>query len=101
MTLFDWLNETYGSCSLHKHNDYPNSIFFKKDDVILGEKDEKNKYFWVSYDEVWNYIEKIFTMGSEEVRSILYQWLKDKDNGIMSVSHMWFDIDEPSDLARI
>ena len=33
-------------------------------------------------------------MENEEVRSILYQWLKDKDNGIMCITYVWYNSDE-------
>ena len=39
-------------------DNYPDSIFYKKNDIILFEVDLKNKWLWCSYEHYWLLLDK-------------------------------------------
>jgi len=86
--IFDWLDDQFRDCTIHSHCDYPQSYFYKKGNIIIGEQDVKNNYFWVHNDEVWGFIEKVFTMGKEDVRDVLMEWFEYIGNKKLGVGYI-------------
>ena len=56
---------------------YPNSVFFKKDGVVVMEQDKKSKVFWFDYDEIWLFFESFFGMKYEQIQEVLRYWLEE------------------------
>jgi len=75
----DWMNENFELDKLESvvHSDYPNSIFFRKDGVVVMELNRKNEYFWFDYDEIWSIFKRFFNMDNKEIQSFLRYWLED------------------------
>jgi hypothetical protein len=55
--------------SKQDRKNYPNSVFWMKDGTYMVEYDEKEKYFWCSYLQVWSVFEKEFGMEFYEIQS--------------------------------
>ena len=45
----------------------PNSIFYKKDDIILFEHDLKNNILWCSYEHYWIFFMKDICLNFHEI----------------------------------
>jgi len=73
--IFNWLDEEFQSTTLYTHDDYPRSVFYVKDNVVIGEMDYQNKYFWFHFDHIWKFIEDMFTIEESRVTHMLQQWL--------------------------
>jgi hypothetical protein len=76
--ILSWMDKKYGPDKLEViiHPNYPNSIFYKKDEKVIMEQDKKNKYFWFDYDEIWSVFQKFFGLKYEETQRILRIWLE-------------------------
>ena len=77
-----------------KSEEYPNSVFFKKDGVVVMEQNKKNKDFYFDYDKIWGFFESFFGMEYEQIREVLRYWLEEtfKLEGYTPVLHWlnWF-----------
>ncbi len=75
----NWMNKNFSPDQLEvvEHPDYPNSIFYKKNGIVVMEQDKKTKRFWFSYSEIWSFFESFFSMEYEEIQRVLKIWLEE------------------------
>jgi len=80
--LMSWMNENFGPDQLEvvTSDEYPNSIFYRKNGVVVMEQDKKTKYFWFDYNEIWSIFERFFGMEYKEIQSFLRYWLEETLN---------------------
>ena len=57
--------------------DYPNEILFVKNGKVLMVQDKKTKIFWIDYDNIWSFFEKVLGIEQREIKEILTKWLED------------------------
>ena len=48
----------------------PDSIFYKKDEVIIFEQDLKNERLWCSYEHYWSFFEKEIGLSYSEIQEL-------------------------------
>ena len=74
-----WMNKNFSPDQLEivTSEKYPNSVFFKKDGVVVMEQNKKNKRFWFSYKEIWSFFESFFGMEYEQIEEVLSYWLEE------------------------
>jgi len=73
--IFNWLNEEFKPSSLHTHDDYPHSIFYVKDNIIIGEENWSEKTLWVHFDKIWISICQFFSLHQDQVGPIIKKWI--------------------------
>ena len=49
---------------------YPNSIFYKKDDIILFRQDLKNERLWCSYKHYWSFFKEEIGLNYNEIQEL-------------------------------
>ena len=78
----NYLNKKYHPDQLEviKLSDYPNSIFYRKDGQVIMEINKKTKYFYVDYDTIWSFFEKVFSMEDGEIQRLMKTWLEETFN---------------------
>lgn len=54
----------------------PNSVFYKKDGILVIECNIKTNHFWFDYGEVWLYFKRFFNMSHKEICGFLLIWLE-------------------------
>ena len=57
--------------------DYPNEILFVKNGKVLMVQDKKTKIFWIDYDNIWSFFDKVLGIEQREIKEILTKWLED------------------------
>jgi len=74
-----WMNKHFSPDQLEivTSEKYPNSIFFKKDGVVVMEQDKKYKDFYFDYNDIWSFFEKFFDMEYEQIQEVLRYWLEE------------------------
>ena len=77
-----WMNKNFSPDQLEviQHPDYPISIFFKKNGVVVMEQDAKFKRFYFDYDSIWSFFKEFFGMENQKIREILTKWLEETLN---------------------
>ena len=53
------------------HVEYPNSIFYKKDDALMFEWNQKNGMFWCNYHKFWSVLKSSFNIGNNEIKLLV------------------------------
>ena len=53
-----------------KTDNYTNSIFYKKDEIILFEQDLKNKRLWCSYEHYWSFFMNEIGLSYSEIQEL-------------------------------
>ena len=78
----NYLNKKYHPDQLEviEHHDYPNKIFYRKDGQVIMEIDKRNRYFYVDYDTIWSFFEKVFSMKDIEIQQLMNTWLEETFN---------------------
>ena len=51
-------------------DNYPDSIFYKKDEIILFEVDLKNEWLRCSYEHYWSFFEKEIGLSYSEIQEL-------------------------------
>ena len=59
--------------------DYPNSIFYMKNGVVVMERDKQNKIFLFDSD-IWSFFERFLDMEDQEIARLLIKWLEETLN---------------------
>ena len=68
-----WMNKNFNPDQLEivTSEKYPDSIFFKKNGVVVMEQDKINQDFYFDYDNIWSFFESFFGMEYQKIREIL------------------------------
>ena len=74
-----WMNKNFSPDQLEivESEDYPDSIFYKKDGKVVMEQGNKNKYFYFDYNDIWSFLESFFGMKYEQIQEVLRYWLEE------------------------
>ena len=84
--------------------EYPNYIFYKKDDIILFEHDLKNNVLWCSWQHYWSFFMKIICISYHEIGKLTeclvktylnlkkIEYSKNIEDGEMSMSELKSDV---------
>ena len=59
------------------HDDYPNTIFWRKDGKVILEYKIKNECFWVDYYTIWSKFEEKYRLNYNNISSLLGGMLED------------------------
>ena len=52
-------------------NNYPNNIFYKKDDIILFRQDLKNERLLCSYKHYWSFFKEEIGLNNDEITGLI------------------------------
>ena len=63
--------EKLNSCEKVMNENYPDSVFFKCREGVLFEQDNKNKVFWVRYDNIWSVFEDGFKLDYKDTQKFI------------------------------
>ena len=74
-----WMNKNFSPDQLEivTSEKYPDSIFYKKNGIVVMEQDKKNKDFWFDYDEIYSFFKSFFSMEYKEWQRIMKIWLEE------------------------
>ena len=74
-----WMNKNFSPDQLEmvKYENNPDSIFFKKNGVVVMEQEKKISIFLFDYNEIWSFFKEFFGMENQKIREILTKWLEE------------------------
>ena len=74
-----YLNNVYGDLEEYKTDEYPNRVFYMKDDRVYMELQMELDYdiIWVEYETIWGELETIFSLKKPEIQQIITKWVED------------------------
>ncbi len=71
-----WLTNNYGNLEKFESDRYPNNIFYMKDGIVIFDYNWGNGRCYISYDEVWSFLESVFQLEHEEIKVITKEWVE-------------------------
>ena len=71
-----WLTNNYGNLEKFESDRYPNNIFYMKDGIVIFDYNWGNGRCYISYDEVWSFLESVFQLENEEIKVITKEWVE-------------------------
>jgi hypothetical protein len=74
-----WMNKNFSPDNLEivKSEEYPNTIFYRKDGKVVMEQDKENKYFYFDDNDIWLFFKSFFDMKYEQIQEVLRYWLEE------------------------
>jgi len=71
----DWLNNMFSDAEI-KYT-YSGNSYYVKNGGAIAFQNKKNKVFWFDYDEIWLFLESMFSLKDEELQAITKDWLEE------------------------
>jgi hypothetical protein len=75
-----WLNDNYGDLIPFETKKHHNFIYYKKGDEVVFDYNKKNGEVYVSYDEIWSYLQSMFGMEWKQIRDLTKEWIEEHYN---------------------
>lgn len=72
-----WLNDNYGDLERYETEKYPDYIFHMKDGKCALEYNIKNGCVYVSYGEIWSFLERMFDMNYRQTQDLTKVWVEE------------------------
>jgi hypothetical protein len=79
-TIIKLLNKKYGNLEPFETNQYLDNIFFMKDKQVIFDYDKKNGLVHISYNNIWSFLERIFSMEYEQIQEVTKLWVEEHYN---------------------
>jgi hypothetical protein len=75
-----WLDNNYGDLKPYEPKKFPNHIFYRKGEEIIFDYNKKNGYVYVTYEEIWSFFERMFSMSNQQIESLTKVWVEERYN---------------------
>lgn len=72
-----WLNDNYNHMEPFLMEEYPDYIFHMKNGKCILQHSIKNGYVYVSYSEIWKFLESMFCMEDQQIRDLTKKWVEE------------------------
>ena len=72
-----WLNDNYNHMEPFIMKEYPDYIFHMKDGKCILQYNKKNGCVYVSYKEIWKFLESMFCMEEQQIKDVTKIWVEE------------------------
>jgi hypothetical protein len=72
-----WLNDNYNHMEPFLMEEYPDYIFHMKNGKCILQHSIKNGYVYVSYSEIWKFLESMFCMENQQIKDLTKKWVEE------------------------
>jgi len=87
--VIKWLNKNYGDLKPFETDEYPYSIFYIRDKEVFFEYNKKNGFVYISYDDIWSFLENIFSMEYKQIQEVTKLWVEEHYNLRVTTTCLW------------
>jgi hypothetical protein len=78
--VIKFLNKNYSDLKPYETENYPFSIFYIRDGEIFFEYNKENGRVYISYEHIWSFLERIFSMEYKQIQEVTKLWLEERYN---------------------
>jgi hypothetical protein len=78
--VINYLNKKFGDLKPYETDQYPDYIFFMKDKQVIFEYNKENGRVYISYDDIWSFLERIFSMEYKQIQEVTKLWVEEHYN---------------------
>jgi len=75
--IIKFLNKMYGDLEEYRTDEYPNKVFYMKDNKIYMEHELENDMLWVGYETIWKDLENMFDLKISKIKYIISKWVEE------------------------
>lgn len=75
--VIKYLNSEFSNLEQYETKKYPDYIFFKKDNKVIFDYNKENGYVYISYDEIWSFLESFFGLEYKEIQDLTKEWVEE------------------------
>jgi hypothetical protein len=75
-----WFKKMLTDLEISRSTKYSDTLVYKKNDVVLYNYDEKDRYFYISYDKIWSIFDKKYHFNSNEIKLLTKGMVKEHLN---------------------
>lgn len=72
-----WLNDNYNYMEPFLMEEYPDYIFHMKNGKCILQYNKKNGCVYVSYKEIWKFLESMFCMEEQQIKDVTKIWVEE------------------------
>ncbi|MDA9279985.1 hypothetical protein N9P74_00330 [bacterium] len=72
-----WLTKNYGDLEILIMDKYHGNVFYMKDGMVIFDYTRKDGRCYISYSEIWSFLESVFQLGFEEIKAITKEWVEE------------------------
>jgi hypothetical protein len=73
--IIDYLNKEYSGLIIYNTDSLNNYIFFMKDGKVIFDYHKQNGVAYISYRNIWSFLESFFGLKYEEIQSLTKEWI--------------------------
>ena len=66
----EFIDDKLGGLIQFESDEYPDHLFYRKDDIILFDRDLKNKRLWCSRHHYWSFFNKEIGLNYDEIQEL-------------------------------
>jgi hypothetical protein len=78
--VIKWLNKNYGDLKPYERDRDPEYIFFMKNGRVMFDYNKENGFVYISYDDIWSFLERIFSMEYKQIQEVTKLWVEEHYN---------------------
>ena len=75
--VIHYLNEMYGDLEEYTTDEYPDSVFYVKDNKVYMEQVLNMDWLHVDYFTIWKDLKDIFSLEDEDISHIITKWVEE------------------------
>ena len=76
--IINYLNKEYSGLIWYETEQYPNFIFFMKNDEVIFEYNKKNGKVYISYEHIWSFLSSFFGLKYTEIQDLTKEWVEEQ-----------------------
>ena len=75
--IIKYLNNEYGDLKEYRTDEYPDSVFYVKDNKVYMEQALDMDWLHVDYFTIWKDLRTLFSLEDEDISRIITKWVED------------------------
>ena len=72
-----WLSDNYRNLEKYETDKYSDHIFYIKNGEVMFDYNRKNGYCYINYEEIWSFLESMFSTEYEEIQVVTKEWVEE------------------------
>lgn len=86
-----WLSDNYSDLETFETEWFMDYVFYIKDGRVMFDYNKKTGRAHINYEEIWSFLQSVFSIEYEEVQEIMKEWVEDNFNIKISIMYQSSD----------
>ena len=86
-----WLSDNYSDLETFETEWFMDYVFYIKDGRVMFDYNKKTGRAHINYEEIWSFLQSVFSIEYEELQEIMKEWVEDNFNIKISIMYQSSD----------